>query len=116
MSKIKGNPVQEDTVLENSSTRRSFLRQTSIAGAGLLAPMAVAERMAGVKEKDDDEIATADDAVNNRAVGNRILVIFVLQRNLLRKKPPFDVSSQSRTKDSTISAALARIEQLEEDF
>ena len=79
---------------ENSS-RRSFLRQTSIAGAGLLAPLALAqqkpeEKGKGERETADEKISPAEDLMREHGVLNRILLIYDEHLRMLAEKKPFD--------------------------
>jgi len=83
-------------VLDNSSTRRNFLR-TSIAGAGLLAPFAFAQQKpggkeTGEKEKDIEKISPAEDLMREHGVLNRILLIYDEHLRMLIEKKPFDGS------------------------
>jgi len=83
---------------ETSSTRRSFLRHTSIAGAGVLVPAlalsqekAVPDKDKG-KEKGDEGISPAEDLMREHGLLNRVLLIYEHHLQLLAKKHPFDGS------------------------
>jgi len=103
-------------VLENSSTRRNFLRQTSIAGAGLLAPLALAQQRAEEKEKGDDKISPAEDLMREHGVLNRILLIYDHHLHLLGEKRPFDGSILASVADIVRHFVEEYHEKLEEDF
>jgi hemerythrin-like domain-containing protein len=103
-------------VLENSSTRRNFLRQTSIAGAGLLAPLALAQQKAEEKEKGDDKISPAEDLMREHGVLNRILLIYDHHLHLLGEKRPFDGSILASAADIVRDFVEEYHEKLEEDF
>lgn len=103
---------------ENSSTRRSFLRQTYIAGAGLLAPLAFAQQKPEDKEKDkdDEKISPAEDLMREHGVLNRILLIYDHHMHLLEQKRPFDGSVLASTADIVRHFVEEYHEKLEEDF
>jgi hemerythrin-like domain-containing protein len=103
-------------VQENSSTRRSFLRQTSIAGASLLAPLALAQQKPEEKEKDDDKISPAEDLMREHGVLNRILLIYDHHLRLLAEKRPFDGSVLVSAADIVRHFVEEYHEKLEEDF
>ena len=103
-------------MLENSSTRRNFLRQTSIAGAGLLAPLALAQQKAEEKEKGDDKISPAEDLMREHGVLNRILLIYDYHLHLLGEKRPFDGSILASAADIVRHFVEEYHEKLEEDF
>jgi hemerythrin-like domain-containing protein len=103
-------------VLESSSTRRSFLRQTSIAGAALLAPLALPQQKAEEKEKDDDKISPAEDLMREHGVLNRILLIYDHHLHLLGERRPFDGSILASAADIVRHFVEEYHEKLEEDF
>jgi hemerythrin-like domain-containing protein len=108
-------------VLDNSSTRRSFLRQTSVAGAGLLAPLAFAqqkpeEKEKAGKEKDDEKISPAEDLMREHGVLNRILLIYDEHLRMLAEKKPFDGSILVSAADIVRHFVEEYHEKLEEDF
>jgi hemerythrin-like domain-containing protein len=105
-------------VLESSSTRRSFLRQTSIAGAGLLAPLALAQQKPEERErgKDDEKISPAEDLMREHGVLNRILLIYDHHLHLLGEKRPFDGSILASAADIVRHFVEEYHEKLEEDF
>jgi hemerythrin-like domain-containing protein len=103
-------------VLESSSTRRSFLRQTSISGAALLAPLALPQQKAEEKEKDEDKISPAEDLMREHGVLNRILLIYDHHLHLLVEKRPFDGSILASAADVIRHFVEEYHEKLEEDF
>src|SRR5689334_4408699 len=82
---------QEGFMLEVGSTRRNFLRRTSIVGVGILSPLAVAQQKPAAKEK-AEEISPAEDLMREHGVLNRILLIYDYHVHLLATKRPFDGS------------------------
>jgi hemerythrin-like domain-containing protein len=105
-------------VLENSSNRRSFLRKASIAGAGLLAPLAFAQQKPEEKEKEkeDEKISPAEDLMREHGVLNRILLIYDHHLRLLAEKKPFDGSILASAADVIRHFVEEYHEKLEEDF
>jgi hemerythrin-like domain-containing protein len=105
-------------VLENSSNRRSFLRQTSIAGAGLLAPVAFLQQKPEEKEKEkeDEKISPAEDLMREHGVLNRILLIYDHHLHLLADKRPFDGSILASAADMIRHFVEEYHEKLEEEF
>ena len=107
-------------MLENSS-RRSFLRQTSIAGAGLLAQLALAQQKPEGKEKGDKEtadakISPAEDLMREHGVLNRILLIYDEHLRMLAEKKPFDGSILVSAAEMIRHFVEEYHEKLEEDF
>ena len=105
-------------MLENSSNRRSFLRKASIAGAGLLAPLAFAQQKPEEKEKEkeDEKISPAEDLMREHGVLNRILLIYDHHLRLLAEKKPFDGSILATAADVIRHFVEEYHEKLEEDF
>ena len=105
-------------MLENSSNRRSFLRKASIAGAGLLAPLAFAQQKPEEKEeeKEDEKISPAEDLMREHGVLNRILLIYDHHLRLLAEKKPFDGSILASAADVIRHFVEEYHEKLEEDF
>jgi hemerythrin-like domain-containing protein len=105
-------------VLENSSSRRCFLRQTSIAGASLLAPLAYAQPKTEEKEegKDEEKISPAEDLMREHGVLNRILLIYDHHLHLLADKRPFDGSILASAADIIRHFVEEYHEKLEEEF
>lgn len=107
----------------DSATRRSFLRHTSIAGAGLLAPFALAQQKPAGKEhekgeekKDDEKISPAEDLMREHGVLNRILLIYDEHVRILTEKKPFDGSVLVSAADIVRHFVEEYHEKLEEDY
>ena len=105
-------------MLERPSTRRSFLRSTSIAGAGLLSPFALAQQKPEDKGKDkgDEKISPAEDLMREHGVLNRILLIYDEHLKMLAEKHPFDGSILASAADIVRRFVEDYHEKLEEDF
>ena len=108
-------------MLESSSTRRHFLRQGSIAGAALVAPLSFAQQKPegkekGEKEKEDEKISPAEDLMREHGVLNRILLIYDEHLRLLSEKKPFDGSVLVGAADIIRRFVEDYHEKLEEDF
>jgi len=108
-------------MLENSSTRRSFLRQSSIAGTLLLTPRALGqqrpgEKEKGEKEKENENISPAEDLMREHGVLNRILLIYDEHLRMLAEKHPFDGSILVSAADIVRHFVEEYHEKLEEDF
>jgi len=107
---------------ESFSTRRSFLVQTSIAGAGLLAPIAAAQqkpdsdKKEGDKAKGNEGISPAEDLMREHGVLNRVLLIYDHHLQLLAEKRPFDGSILAGSADIIRHFVEEYHEKLEEDF
>jgi len=108
---------------DTSSTRRSFLRQTSIA-AGLLTPLAIAQQKpeGQDKSKDDDKpkgdegVSPAEDLMREHGLLNRLLLIYDHHLHLLAAKKPFDGSVLASAADIMKHFVEDYHEKLEEDF
>jgi len=108
-------------MLESSSTRRSFLRQSSIAGVALIAPLSLSQqkpegREKGEKEKEDEKISPAEDLMREHGVLNRILLIYDEHLRMLSDKKPFDGSVLVGAADIVRRFVEDYHEKLEEDF
>jgi len=103
---------------DSSSTRRNFLVQTSIAGAGLLAPLALAPQKPAEtgKPKSDEEISPAEDLMREHGVLNRILLIYDHHLGMLKQERPFDGSILVSAADIIRHFVEEYHEKLEEDF
>jgi len=106
---------------EPVSTRRKFLRRTSIVGAGLLSPLALAQQKSAGKEKEQDknkadDISPAEDLMREHGVLNRILLIYDYHVHLLARKRPFDGSVFVSAADVVRHFIEEYHEKLEEDF
>jgi len=99
-------------------TRRNFLRQASIAGAGLVAPLAIAQQKSpdNDKAKGDEGISPAEDLMREHGLLNRILLIYDHHVRLLEKKRPFDGSILVTAADIVRHFVEEYHEKLEEDF
>ena len=115
----------------SSSTRRDFLRQSSIAGAGiagvgLWAPALVGaqekaapqkdEKDKGEKEKKDDDISPAEDLMREHGLLNRLLLIYDEHLRMLAAKRTFDGSVLASAADIIRHFVEEYHEKLEEDF
>ena len=102
------------------STRRRFLHQTSIAGAGLLVPVAAMAQQKPApqndKPKGDEGISPAEDLMREHGVLNRILLIYDEHLRILAAKRPFDGSVLVSAADIVRHFVEEYHEKLEEDF
>jgi len=107
-------------MLETSSTRRNFLRQTSIAGVTLLAPAALAQDKPATKDaekpKGDEGISPAEDLMREHGLLNRILLIYDEHVRMLAAKKPFDGAVLANAADIVRHFVEEYHEKLEEDF
>jgi len=103
---------------DSSSTRRNFLVQTSIAGAGLLAPLALAPQKPAETEKpkSDEGVSPAEDLMREHGVLNRILLIYDHHLGMLKQERPFDGSILVSAADIIRHFVEEYHEKLEEDF
>jgi hemerythrin-like domain-containing protein len=104
---------------EVSWSRRNFLRNTSIAGASLLAPVfaAAQQKPDGDNDKEKgEEISPAEDLMREHGVLNRILLIYGHHLQLLGAKRPFDGSILASAADIIRHFVEQYHEKLEEDF
>jgi hemerythrin-like domain-containing protein len=109
---------------EIPSTRRDFLRQGSIAGAVVLAPvLATAQQKPGQqkeeekdKPKGDAGVSPPEDLMREHGVLNRILLIYDEHLRLLAMKRPFDGSVLAGAADIMKHFVEEYHEKLEEDF
>jgi len=117
----------------SSTTRRNFLRHTSVACGGLVLPaFAVAVQQpsapesSGPEDKDKakdknkpkaaEEISPAEDLMREHGVLNRILLIYDEHLRLLAAKKPFDGSVLTAAADIVRHFVEDYHEKLEEDF
>jgi len=105
-------------MLENPTTRRSFLHRTSIAGAALLSPLALGQQKPEEegKENSDEKISPAEDLMREHGVLNRILLIYDEHLKMLTEKHPFDGSILASAADIVRRFVEDYHEKLEEDF
>ena len=106
---------------EALSNRRNFLRQTSIASAGLLVPVLGSAAQQKVtpeneKSKGDEGISPAEDLMREHGVLNRILLIYDEHLRMLSAKHPFDGSVLVSAAEIIRHFVEDYHEKLEEDF
>jgi hemerythrin-like domain-containing protein len=108
---------------EPCSTRRNFLRHTSIAGAGFLLPvLSVAQKKDAPetgKEKGKDKgdnISPAEDLMREHGLLNRVLLIYDEHLRMLSARRPFDGSVLVNAADVIRHFVEEYHEKLEEDF
>jgi hemerythrin-like domain-containing protein len=109
---------------ESSSTRRNFLRHTSIAGAGLLLPVMTPAQEKAVpdndkskdKAKGDEGISPAEDLMREHGLLNRVLLIYDDHLRMLAAKRTFDGSVLVSAADIIRHFIEEYHEKLEEDF
>lgn len=109
---------------EVPSTRRNFLQQTSIAGAGLLLPALAAAQEKSAPDKDkekekakgDEGISPAEDLMREHGLLNRVLLIYDHQLQMLAAKRSFDGSVLVSAADLVRHFVEEYHEKLEEDF
>jgi hemerythrin-like domain-containing protein len=102
-----------------SSSRRSFLRKTSIAGSILLLPGVAAAQQkppAPGKAKGDEGISPAEDLMREHGVLNRVLLIYDEHLRRLSAKQTFDGSVLASAADIVRHFVEEYHEKLEEDF
>jgi hemerythrin-like domain-containing protein len=104
-------------------SRRHFLQNTSIAGAGLFAPtLALANSQAAAKagkdekKKTAEDISPAEDLMREHGVLNRILLIYDEHVRRLDAKETFDGSVLASSADIIRHFVEEYHEKLEEDF
>lgn len=109
---------------ESPSTRRYFLRNSSIAGAGLLLPaLSVAQAASerdkekhGEKEKKDEDVSPAEDLMREHGLLNRLLLIYDEHLRMLAAKRSFDGSVLVSAADIIRQFVEEYHEKLEEDY
>ncbi len=106
---------------ELPSTRRHFLRQTSVAGAGLLIPAATLAHQKTDSDKDKkedktDDVSPAEDLMREHGLLNRILLIYDDHLHMLAAKRPFDGSVLASAADIMKHFVEDYHEKLEEQF
>lgn len=107
----------------DSSTRRAFLRSSSVAGTTLLIPALVfaAQKPKSDEKKKDadrdaDKISPAEDLMREHGVLNRILLIYDRHLEMLADKQTFDGSILATAADIVRHFVEEYHEKLEEDF
>ena len=109
---------------DSPSTRRNFLRNSSIAGAGVLVPaLSVAQAASekdkekhGEKEKKDEDVSPAEDLMREHGLLNRLLLIYDEHLRMLAAKRSFDGSVLVSAADIIRQFVEEYHEKLEEDF
>jgi hemerythrin-like domain-containing protein len=105
---------------DSPSTRRNFLRNNSIAGAGLLLPTLAVTQAAPEKEKEKDnkgeDISPAEDLMREHGLLNRLLLIYDEHLRMLSAKRSFDGSVLVIAADIIRHFVEEYHEKLEEDF
>jgi hemerythrin-like domain-containing protein len=102
---------------ESLSTRRNFLRSTSVAGASLLVPvLAVAQQKAAPEKQKDKDISPAEDLMREHGLLNRLLLIYDEHLRMLAAKRSFDGSLLVSAADIIRHFVEEYHEKLEEDF
>ena len=105
---------------DSPSTRRNFLRNSSIAGAGLFLPALAVTQAAPKKEKEKDnkgeDISPAEDLMREHGLLNRLLLIYDEHLRMLSAKRSFDGSVLVIAADIIRHFVEEYHEKLEEDF
>jgi hemerythrin-like domain-containing protein len=104
---------------DTSSTRREFLRRSSITGAVLLSPvlaLAQQKKEENDKPKGDEGVSPPEDLMREHGLLNRLLLIYDHHIHLLSAKKPFDGSVLSSAADIMKHFVEEYHEKLEEDF
>ena len=103
----------------NSSTRRNFLRHTSVMSAGLAIPgiaFASSQQTESAKEKSSEDVSPAEDLMREHGVLNRLLLIYDHHLQMLVAKKTFDGSVLASSADIIRHFVEDYHEKLEEDF
>lgn len=106
------------------STRRNFLRRSSVATAAMFVPgLAVAQQKPEAEkpkgdqeEKEGEEISPAEDLMREHGLLNRILLIYDDHLRMISTKRPFDGSILASAADIVRHFVEEYHEKLEEDF
>jgi hemerythrin-like domain-containing protein len=104
---------------DSFSSRRDFLQQTSIAGAGLLVAgpvLANPQKLQSVEQQSSGHVSPAEDLMRQHGVLNRILLIYDEHLRMLAAKQPFDGSVLVNAADIVRHFIEDYHEKLEEDF
>src|ERR1700731_2262599 len=111
-------------MLDSPSTRRNFLRNSSIAGAGVLLPafstaralQEDSEKKEKEKEKKDEDVSPAEDLMREHGLLNRLLLIYDEHVRMLAAKRSFDGSVLVSAVDIIRQFVEEYHEKLEGDF
>jgi len=103
---------------DSPSTRRNFLRNSSIAGAGLLLPALSVAQAAPEKDKEkkDEDVSPAEDLMREHGLLNRLLLIYDDHLRMLAAKRSFDGSVLVSAADIIRQFVEEYHEKLEEDY
>jgi hemerythrin-like domain-containing protein len=104
---------------DSFSSRRDFLQQTSIAGAGLLVAgpvLANPQKLQSVEQQSSGHVSPAEDLMRQHGVLNRILLIYDEHLRMLAAKQTFDGSVLVNAADIVRHFIEDYHEKLEEDF
>lgn len=101
------------------STRRRFLQNTSVTGAGLLFPASVfatPQKTSSGKDNGSENISPAEDLMREHGVLNRVLLIYDHHVHMLAAKETFDGGVLASAADVIHHFVEDYHEKLEEDF
>jgi len=106
---------------EAASTRRHFLRQSSVVGAALVIPAAAFPQQKAESDKDkekdkSEDVSPAEDLMREHGLLNRILLIYDDHLRMLGAKRPFDGSILASAADIMKHFVEEYHERLEEQF
>jgi Uncharacterized conserved protein len=106
---------------DSPSTRRNFLRQTSVTGVALMAPAVLLGQQAPESkgkgaEKEAEEISPAEDLMREHGLLNRILLIYDFHVHKLAARQTFDGSVLASAADIVRRFVEEYHEKLEEDY
>jgi hemerythrin-like domain-containing protein len=111
-------------MLDSPFTRRNFLRNSSIAGTGVLLPafstaralQEDSEKKEKEEEKKDEDVSPAEDLMREHGLLNRLLLIYDEHLRILAAKRSFDGSVLVSAADIIRQFVEEYHEKLEEDF
>ncbi|HTS38301.1 MAG TPA: hemerythrin domain-containing protein [Candidatus Solibacter sp.] len=109
-------------MLEQSSTRRDFLRKGSLISAGIAVPGLAMGQQKPDKDKDNDKpkgdegVSPAEDLMREHGLLNRLLLIYDHHLQMLAAKRTFDGSILANAADIIRHFVEEYHEKLEEDF
>lgn len=110
-------------MLDSPSTRRNFLRNSSIAGAGVVLPAFSTARALQQdskkkekEKKDDEDVSPAEDLMREHGLLNRLLLIYDEHLRMLAAKRSFDGSVLVSAADIIRQFVEEYHEKLEEDY
>jgi hemerythrin-like domain-containing protein len=111
-------------MLDSPFTRRNFLRNSSIAGTGVLLPafstaralQEDSEKKEKEEEKKDEDVSPAEDLMREHGLLNRLLLIYDEHLRILAAKRSFDGSVLVSAADIIRQFVEEYHEKLEEDY